>query len=336
MKTKTLLRPLLMIALMLIMLISWTVIQSDMVYADEETTYTVFLYSGKEGYFGDPDTTMLKFDNIKFGSEFTIDQKNGRVYINGEKEKAKLVVRDEDQYYARGYKDAGHDNDEIYSSYTFTVKEDMSFAVAYGMKGGMVEYTVNYEAEDGTVLHDPETFWGMPGDRPVVSYKRVEGYLPNQYNETRTLTDNPAVNIFTFTYRELTSEEAANEDEGTDNAVDDGGNAGGNAAGNAGGANAGTTPAGTTPDGTAPADNQGQTGDDQGENIDNPDTPQAQPGDIENLDDPDTPEAEPIPDDGGPESAPGSSILYYILGGAIAVAIIAILALLLARKKKEE
>ena len=48
MKTKTLLRPLLMIALMLIMLLSWTVIQSDMVYADEETTYTVFLYSGRK------------------------------------------------------------------------------------------------------------------------------------------------------------------------------------------------------------------------------------------------------------------------------------------------
>lgn len=327
MKTKTLLRPLLMIALMLIMLLSWTVIQSDMVYADEETTYTVFLYSGKEGYFGTPDNTIAKFNDIKFGAEFTIDQKNGLVIIDGDKKDAKLVVKDEDQYYARGYKDAGHDNDEIYSSYTFTVTEDMSFAVAYGMKGGMVEYTINYEAEDGTVLHDPETFWGMPGDRPVVSYKRVEGYLPNQYNEARTLTDNAADNIFTFTYREVASGEAAPADEGTDNT---GGGGGGNAGGNAGGANAGTTPGGT-----APAGNQGQAGDDQGENIDNPDTPQAQPGDIENLDDPDTPEAEPAPGDGGPESAPGSS-LHYILGGAIAVAIIAILALLLTKKKKQE
>ena len=327
MKTKTLLRPLLMIVLMLIMLLSWTVIQSDMVYADDETTYTVFLYSGKEGYFGTPDNTIAKFNDIKFGAEFTIDQKNGLVIIDGEKKDAKLVVKDEDQYYARGYKDAGHDNDEIYSSYTFTVTEDMSFAVAYGMKGGMVEYTVNYEAEDGTVLHDPETFWGMPGDRPVVSYKRVEGYLPNQYNETRTLTDNAADNIFTFTYREVASGEAAPADEGTDNAGG-GGGAGGGAAG-------GTAPAGTAPGGAAPAGDQGQAGGDQGENIDNTDTPQAQPGDIENLDDPDTPEAEPIPGDGTPQSAGGNS-LYYILGGAIAVAIIAILALLLTKKKKQE
>ncbi len=292
MKAKALLRPLIVMTLMLIMLLSWTVIQSDMVYAGEETTYTVFIYSGKEGYFGTPGNTMIKVEDISFGSEFTIDLK-----AYG------LVIKDEEQYYPRGVKDTGHDNDETYNSYTFPVVEDMSFTVAYGMRGGMVEYTVNYVSEDGTVLHEPETFWGMPGDKPVVSYRRVEGYLPNQYNEAKTLTDKASDNVFTFTYRSLTSGEAE--------AVE-----------------------GTTGGTTAQGD-QAQPGTEQGgESIDNAGTPQAQPGEIVDLDDTDTPTSEGSFDEGDTVSAENHTLLYILLGG-IAAAIVTIV-LQLTRKKKQE
>ena len=311
MKTKTVIRPLIMIALMLIMLISWTLIQSDMAYAD--TTYTIFVYSGKEGYFGTEDVTRIRFTGLKYGENFTVDL--------GE---YGLVVKNADQYYARGVKDAGHDNDEIYQSYTFTVTEDMSFAVAYGMKGGMVEYTVNYVSEDGDVLHEPETFWGMPGDKPVVSYRMVDGYLPYWYNEEKRLTDDPADNVFTFTYY-------ATGNEGGDNGgtTDDAG-------GNGGGGNnpAGTNPGGTTPAGGNAGADQGQAGEGTVNVPDAGETPLSGPGDIVDLDDGDTPTTDPVEPQPTPEAEGGSNILYYVLGGCIGVALIALIALLLTRKNK--
>ena len=92
------------------------------VYADEEgTTYSVFIYSGKEGYFGESDVTLKKITGLKYGQEFTIDLSE-----------YDLVVRDPAQYYVRGLKIAGHDNDELssmqFQSYSFDVKEDVAFA----------------------------------------------------------------------------------------------------------------------------------------------------------------------------------------------------------------
>lgn len=153
--------------------------------------YTVNIYAGKEGYFtstGSPHKSVT----LDAGSYCHIDM-------------ADLVVNDPDHYYARGMKIAGHDNDEIstrdYRSYTWeALDQDYSFSVAYGIAGGMVKYTVHYVDASGKELEQTEEYYGMAGDKPVVSYKYVSGYRPNAYNLGKTLTENESDNVFTFTY----------------------------------------------------------------------------------------------------------------------------------------
>ena len=97
------------------------------------------------------------------------------------------VVVTNKKYYARGFRTTGHDNDETENSDDVTgftritfnsLDEDVSYEVAYGIRGNMVAYTINYVDEDGAELEESDTYYGMPGDKPVVSYKYIDGYLP--------------------------------------------------------------------------------------------------------------------------------------------------------------
>lgn len=207
------------------------------------TEYTIFIYSGKEGYFGEPGNTVEKITGKAYGAEVTVNLAD----LN-------LKVKNPDEYYVRGLKIAGHDNDELSSvqmqSYTFNIEEDTSFSVSYGMAGGMVKYTVRYQDGNGNTLHDSETFYGMAGDRPVLSFRHVEGYLPDNINLTKRLTDDESSNVFTFTYHKVYDgsgeDEDGDGDGGNAGANNGGANAGGNAAGNGTQtANAGNTIPGT-------------------------------------------------------------------------------------------
>ena len=237
---------------------------ADAAYADG-TTYTIFIYSGKEGYFGEPGNTVKKITGKAYGKEVTVDLTD-----------LDLKVKDPDEYYVRGLKIAGHDNDELsslqFQSYTFNIEEDTAFSVSYGMAGGMVKYTVNYRDKSGKTLADSQVFYGMAGDRPVVACKRIEGYLPDDQNLTKMLSSNEADNVFTFTYHKAegvaggTTEEEDTDDDGAAN----GGNAANNAARNAGGtatANAGTNVPGTNitnlDDNNPPLADAGQNGSDK-------------------------------------------------------------------------
>ena len=211
-----------------------------------ETEYTIFIYSGKEGYFGSKDTTEKKI-KAKYDEWVTVSLDD----LN-------LKVKDGKKYYVRGLKIAGHDNDQLSTvqmqSYTFQVKEDTSFSVAYGIAGGMVKYRVNYQDGSGNALHESEEFYGMAGDKPVVAFKHIDGYIPDDYNLTKTLSGNENSNEFTFTYHRGyapsgTEGEEEVEGEGEGEGGDNNGNGAGNAAGNgtltAGNANANNLP-GTT------------------------------------------------------------------------------------------
>jgi len=208
--------------------------------ADGPTEYTIFIYSGKEGYFGEPGNTVKKIEGNTYDEEVTVNLAD-----------LKLKVKNPDEYYVRGLKIAGHDNDELSSvqmkSYTFNIKEDTAFSVSYGIMGGMVEYTVNYRDGSGNTLHNSETFYGMPGDRPVLTFRHVEGYLPDEINLTKVLTDNAASNVFTFTYHRVYAGSGTDEE----GAANDGNAGANNAAANAAAgngvqnANAGNTIPGT-------------------------------------------------------------------------------------------
>lgn len=189
----------------LLMLTGMTAV-AETSYAD--TDYTILVYSGKEGYFGDPEVTVKKISGLKYGESVTVDLSE-----------YDLKISDSEKYYVRGLKIAGHDNDELASmqlqSYTFTVTEDMAFAVSYGIAGGMVKYIVKHQDRSGKKLRKDEELYGMPGDKPVVAYRIIKGYIPDTNNLTKTLTDNEEDNVFTFTYRKEPVEKSGSSSSGS-------------------------------------------------------------------------------------------------------------------------
>ncbi len=285
------------------------------VYADdtEETTYTVFVYSGKEGYFGNKGVTLRKLTGLKYGDQVTVDISE-----------YDLKVKDPAKYYVRGLKIAGHDNDQLssmqFQSYTFDVKEDVAFSVSYGITGGMVKYTVNYVDEDGNEIRDPEDFYGMPGDKPVVAYRLVSGYIPDNRNIAKTLSDDESENVFTFTYHKEKSDEGGESDNGSDE-DDEEGNGADN--GDADGADG---------DGAAGAGNGTGIWADNS-SID--DTADGNDSDgITDLDENET----PTTDGDGSDSKDGNSgagIGGGVVAGGLGFLIILILAVILVRRKKK-
>jgi len=267
---------------------------------DDDYTFTVTIYSGKEGTFG--GSRKVVRSGLKYDEQITVSLSD-----------LGLEVKNPDKYYPRGLKIAGHDNDEIsrydYNSYTFRVRQDESFSVAYGMKGGMVKYTVNYVDEDGDDLLDSETYYGMVGDYPVVSYKYVEGYTPNAYNLGKTLSSDESKNVFTFTY---TEGEDQNQNPNNPNNPN-----------NPGGNNPGANPA-----------NANNPGANANANANPGANPGNGPGEVVNLDDGPAPLVEPDKND--PDEMQKQFQWGLIRGGAGLVVLLAVLAFLIAKRRNEE
>ena len=110
-----------------------------------------------------------------------------------------LVVSTNGKYYVKGARQSGRDDSEQLASCRVT--GDRDFVTAYGVTGEQVSYTVRYEDEEGNALAESRVYYGNIGDRPVVAFRYIEGYEPQAYNLTKTLTANEAENIFTFVYR---------------------------------------------------------------------------------------------------------------------------------------
>lgn len=187
----------------------------------------------------------------------------------------------DDKYYFKGFHVSGI---ERVLTGARKVDEDMVFVATYGVKGDLVEYTVHYVDADGNKLRADSVFHGNPGDKPVVAYQYIEGYLPQAYNLTATLTED-GPNEFTFTYTE--NENAGTDDNGAGGAQD---NAGASAGTSGQAAAAGNGTAGSA-DGNGPA---------QIIDLDDEDAPQAdgdQNGDADGSGD-----DEVIPDDEPPQA----------------------------------
>lgn len=305
--------------------------------ADGDYTYKVKVHAGNVGtYKGDKSWNKT----CKPGES---------VYIT-----IKDVKVTNDKYYVRGFRIAGHDNDETerndagnaqpsgFTSATFNANADVSYEVAYGIKGSMVSYLVKYVDTDGNALtpdgSDSETdeYFGMVGDKPVVSYRYVDGYTPDAYNLSKTLSSDSDKNVFTFTYTKNGTETPDNGDNG-DNGDNNGNNnnnannANRNAAANP--ANAPGTaanPAGTNAAAT-PGNNQGNQGT---TNIGDSDTPLADgPGQqYADLDDGQTPQSD---FDGDKEG--GISKLPIIIGSIIAAILLLLLIIwLVSRRRKND
>lgn len=166
------------------------------VSSTDTVTYNVKVYSGLQGTIdGDTDTVRDKDYAAGESVSFSVDD----ITVNNEK------------YYCKGFRISGHDADEgssepsAYTNPTFNASCDVSYTAVYGIKGAMVKYTVQYiDADTGTVM-DSDEYYGMPGDKPVVSYKYFENYMPNVYSQADYLSDNEADNVFKFLYERATS-----------------------------------------------------------------------------------------------------------------------------------
>ena len=158
------------------------------VMADDTTQYTykVTLSAGNKGTINGQN--KIEQADIASGSTVTFDLND-------------IQVTD-DKYYVKGIRLSGRDNasSELLDAPGFIVKGDADYVVAYGIKGNMVAYTVNYQDASGKSLAESQTFYGNVGDKPVVAYRYVENYIPDALALTKTLSDNESENVFTFTY----------------------------------------------------------------------------------------------------------------------------------------
>lgn len=198
--------------------------------AEYSDTYTVRFYAGRQGVMrecsGGGEITgegkIFVLRGLGYGSrisvsfrESTEDGSTGDVPAEGYNRfvmsireegtgnKAEVTFDVESKYYIMGSRESGKDNSERIGS--ILVKGDRDYVAAYGLMKDSVEYTINYLDEDGNVLRESEKYRGTIGDKPVIAYQYVEGYQPQAYNLTKTLSANAAENIFTFIYSPVTT-----------------------------------------------------------------------------------------------------------------------------------
>ena len=266
------------------------------VMADDTTPYTykVTLSAGNKGTINGQN----KFEQADIASGSTVTFNLNDIQVT------------DDKYYVKGIRLSGRDNDEALAAPAFTVKGDADYVVAYGIKGNMVAYTVNYQDASGKSLAESQTFYGNVGDKPVVAYRYVENYIPDALALTKTLSNNESENVFTFTYKPGATDRVvtttttitttvpgtATPGTGTGNAGTAGGTTGGTTGGTAGttgGTTTGTT--GGTTDGTTTGTTDGTTTDNNSQDTTAKDKDTATsedeqtPKSLVDLDDEDTP-----------------------------------------------
>lgn len=298
---------------------------------EKEYTYTVTLYAGKEGTFAD-GSSEVKITGLKTGDVVSFAGQIGGVQL-----------KDSGKYYVKGVRESGKDNNTV-SAPAFTVDSDREYVVAYGIKGDMVSYTVNYQDESGNALRQSEKFYGVVGDKPVVAFQYIDGYQPQAYNLTKTLNSNEADNVFTFTYKKIASgsdtnngSNGSNSGNGTGTNPDNSGT--GTNTGNTG--NNGTGAANTNNNGnTGAADNAG-TGNAANNTADNNQTDNGQtvesadaetPKEQVDLDDEEVPKAK-INADQKANGRP-AGVMYALAGIALAAILGIIILIVTFRKKK--
>lgn len=301
---------------------------------EESYTYTVTLYAGKQGGFS--GTKGVQVDNHTTDSSYQIEKTEaggGTIRITGLEYGDRVVVSvqscislpEDSKYYVSGIRESGRDNNTVGAS-AFLVDSDREYVAAYGIRGNMVAYTVNYQDEEGNALAESQTFYGTVGDQPVVAFQYFENYQPQAYNLIKTLSDNEAENVFTFVYQRVTGQTGTVP---TAPGADETGN---QRTGNVSGDGQG---AGNVPGvGNAPGDGADGNGDQNGEGdglIENPD--QQVPQELVNLDDEETPLAD-LKKTTAKERNAGNMPLFIGIAVAAVIGLGTLLTILWKKKKK--
>ena len=305
------------------------------VMADDTTPYTykVTLSAGNKGTINGQN----KIEQANIAPDSTVTFNLNDIQVT------------DDKYYVKGIRLSGRDNDEALAAPSFTVDKDTDYVVAYGIKGNMVAYTVNYQDASGKSLAESQTFYGNVGDKPVVAYRYVENYIPDALALTKTLSDNESENVFTFTYKPGATDRVvtttttitttvpgtATPGTGTGNVGTAGGTTGGTTGGTAGttgGTTTGTT--GGTTDGTTTGTPDGTTTDNDSQDTTAKDKDTATsedeqtPKSLVDLDDEDTPKGNIDAKDKTSKTPIAAGI------GIIVVAVAALVGLIVFLKKR--
>lgn len=171
-------------------------------------TYTVTIYAGNQGLF--TENLQLFVDHTRSGNtrQSEVRVESGIVTVANlakddivtvDLQTDALQLHENSRYYVKGIRRSGRDNNTVATS-IFQVDRDTDYVVAYGVQGDMVAYTVNYQDAAGNELLPSNTYYGNVGDKPVVAYRYIEGYEPENLALTKTLVTNEAENVFTFVY----------------------------------------------------------------------------------------------------------------------------------------
>ena len=307
------------------------------VMADDTTQYTykVTLSAGNKGTINGQN----KIEQANIAPDSTVTFNLNDIQVT------------DDKYYVKGIRLSGRDNasSELLNTPGFIVKGDADYVVAYGIKGNMVAYTVNYQDASGNSLAESQTFYGNVGDKPVVAYRYVENYIPDALALTKTLSNNESENVFTFTYKPGATDRVvtttttitttvpgtATPGTGTGNVGTAGGTTGGTTGGTAGttgGTTTGTT--GGTTDGTTTGTPDGTTTDNDSQDTTAKDKDTATsedeqtPKSLVDLDDEDTPKGNIDAKDKTSKTPIAAGI------GIIVVAVAALVGLIVFLKKR--
>lgn len=316
-------------------------------------TYTVTFYAGNQGAFTGSagvtvqssgsgvvksmreDGSAITVSGLHAGDRVTFDN------IQSREEDAPVKLEENSQYYVRGIRASGYDNDTV-SSPSFTVGQDQDYVVAYGIEGEMVSYVVRYEDKAGNTLVKERKYYGNVGDWPVVAHLYIEGYEPQAYNLTKKLSENEAENVFTFVYSRVSGgsgsggsdviDERTNVIEvpggvnvinGADGTGGDGGVTvieGANAAAGGGGA-------------AAAGGADGAGGAEDNTNLDDEDVPLSDgPEELVNLDDEETPLAFSLGNLDGAKNMLGA----VVVGVSGLAALLALIIIFIKRRRKEQ
>ena len=187
--------------------------ESSAAAQDDPYTYTVRIFPGDKGTIDDSTDPFIKKE-VAPGYQWSRSDFDYRYQAKSKTEK----------YSVTGMRESGKDNNtnRLYAGGAFTVDRDIDLVISYGIRGSEVAYTVRYlEYGTNAVLHEPETFYGNVGEKPVVSYLHVEGYTPQYRNLTGTLDADASKNKWTFYYvkneapvQEETPQESETEETG--------------------------------------------------------------------------------------------------------------------------
>lgn len=225
----------------------------------EAYSYTVTFYPGNHGSF--QGTELVSVDNSASGSDYEISSVGNAIRVSGlcagdvvgfdAAMEGAVELEEGSRYYVKGIRVSGRDNSTVDAS-AFRVEEDRDYVVAYGIRGDLTSYVVNYQDREGNTLAPSRTYYGNVGDKPRMAYLYIEGYQPQAYNLTKTLSKNAAENVFTFVYTRVSGGQTGGGNNG-------GGGTGGDTE-TPGGGTAPTVPGGAAPGqtGTVPNDNQGE------------------------------------------------------------------------------